>query len=83
MTQSEKILGHMKGGAAITPVQALNLYGCFRLAARIHDLRAVGWDIEVETLPMAGTNVAMYKLSDAALKKILQKHSGLEAGQNE
>lgn len=39
MTQEDAILQHMKLGQRITPLEALNLYGCFRLAARIHELR--------------------------------------------
>ena len=38
-TQCAAILEHLKKGLSITPLEALNLCGCFRLAARIHDLR--------------------------------------------
>lgn len=38
LTQKEHILAHLKQHGIITPIEALNLYGCFRLAARIHDL---------------------------------------------
>lgn len=36
---------HKKG---ITPVEALNKFGCFRLGARIWELRAMGHNIETE-----------------------------------
>lgn len=39
MTQAAQILFHIQAGQRITPFEALQLYGCFRLAARIHELR--------------------------------------------
>lgn len=39
MTQENAILQHMQLGQRITPLEALHMYGCFRLAARIHELR--------------------------------------------
>ena len=45
-TQCELILKHLKKGKKINPIQALNRYGCFRLGARIHDLKAEGHDIK-------------------------------------
>ncbi len=41
MSQVDKILEHIKE-RPITPLDALNLYKCFRLAARIHELRGQG-----------------------------------------
>ena len=37
MTQTEMILNHLKTKGRITPLEALNLYGCFRLGARVYD----------------------------------------------
>lgn len=45
-TQCDKILAHLSAGKAITPLDALDDYGCFRLGARIHDLRAQGYEID-------------------------------------
>jgi hypothetical protein len=45
MTQCEQILDHLKRGKTITPIDALNSYGVFRLAARVNQLRGQGWDI--------------------------------------
>jgi len=44
-SQNAQILAHMKRGKTITPIQALNWFGCMRLAARIRDLRDDGHDI--------------------------------------
>ena len=44
-TQCEAILKHLQTRGTLTPIDALREYGCFRLAARINDLRHSGWDI--------------------------------------
>lgn len=44
-TQSEQILNHLKQGKTITPLEALELYGCFRLSAVILRLRKLGYEI--------------------------------------
>lgn len=38
-TQRSKVKKHLESGLPITPIDALEKYGCFRLAAIIHDLR--------------------------------------------
>jgi len=38
-SQLKKVKTHLKNGKSITPIDALNLYGSFRLAALIHTLR--------------------------------------------
>lgn len=38
-SQAQKILAHMKSGRSITPIEALVKFGCYRLAARICELR--------------------------------------------
>ena len=44
-TQNDAILSHLESGASLTPLEALHLFGCMRLAARINDLRNRGHDI--------------------------------------
>lgn len=48
MTQADMILQHMREKGPITPIQALQLYGCFRLAARISELKERGISISTE-----------------------------------
>lgn len=48
MTQKKLILRHLQEFGSITPVTALREYGCFRLAARIADLREDGYEIKSE-----------------------------------
>ena len=48
MTQSEKVLRHLKDYGSITPAEAYKEFGCMRLGARIHDLKRQGYDIGME-----------------------------------
>ena len=61
-SQSKMILAHLKKGHAITPIEALNLYGCFRLSARIKDLRDDGVPITMERVSRNGKSFASYKI---------------------
>ena len=45
MTQFEKILDYMRLNVSITPLAALREFGCMRLASRITELKAQGYDI--------------------------------------
>jgi hypothetical protein len=44
-TQCEAILKHLQTRGTLTPIDALNEYGIFRLAARVLELRDSGHDI--------------------------------------
>ena len=46
MTQTEWVLSKLRTGISLTPIDALNGCGCFRLAAIVFILRADGWNIE-------------------------------------
>lgn len=46
MTQCDMILAHLREEGEITPVEALREYSCFRLAARIADLKQDGHTIK-------------------------------------
>ena len=61
-TQAKGILSHLKGGYGVNPLMALELWGCFRLGARIHDLRNQGHDIVTERVTRNGKTFANYKL---------------------
>ena len=62
MSQNSLILNHLKSGQSITPIDALNLYGSFRLSGRIKDLRYEGYDIETIPVKNNGKRYASYKL---------------------
>lgn len=62
-TQTAQILAHLKTGRSITPIDALNKYGCFRLGARIYDLKQDGHNIYREMVETdSGKRVASYTL---------------------
>lgn len=44
-TQKEEILEYFESGGALTPIDALRRFGCFRLAAIVFDLKKEGHDI--------------------------------------
>lgn len=46
MTQSEMILEILESDGCITPLDAIRELGCFRLSARIYDLKKLGYDIK-------------------------------------
>ena len=62
MSQETQILSHLKRGP-IDPMKALKLYGCFRLAARISDLRDKGYDIRTQIVERDGKRFAKYWLN--------------------
>lgn len=43
--QMDHLKEHLKSGRTISSLEALGLYGSFRLAARIKELRLRGWGI--------------------------------------
>lgn len=62
-TQASKILAYLRQGHRLTPLAALDLFGCYRLAARIHELRADGHTIVEQTIKTpSGKRIAEYSL---------------------
>jgi hypothetical protein len=62
MSQNQKIKNHLLKGKPITPIEALNKFGCFRLAARINDLINDGIDIKSDLITKNGKKFAKYYL---------------------
>jgi hypothetical protein len=62
MTQVELIAKHLRSGQSITPIEALNRYGIFRLAARVADLRDAGLRITTTRVELRGKRFAQYQL---------------------
>jgi hypothetical protein len=63
-TQKTQIHNYLRSGKSLTGMDALTLFGCFRLAARIADLERDGVEIDhnPEKLP-SGKRVTRYKLT--------------------
>jgi len=66
MSQKDKIRKHLLTGQSITAGEALLVYGCFRLAARIRELRDDGVLIDaVMKRDANGKHYASYRLSSS------------------
>jgi len=61
-TQKQKVQMHLIMGKSITPIEALNKYGCFRLADVIFKLRGDGMDIATEKVKGKENHYARYYL---------------------
>lgn len=62
MSQAAEILHALRSGAKLTPIDALEQFGCFRLAARIQELREEGHPIVTQTVEKNGKSFACYWL---------------------
>ena len=63
MTQEKAILDWLQKGNCITPMQALQMFGCFRLGARIWDLVRQGYHIKTKMITTTGgKRVAQYRM---------------------
>ena len=62
-SQTDRILEYMLQGHSITPLEALAMYGCSRLAARIADIRAKGYLVYSEFITTSsGKRIKRYYL---------------------
>ena len=71
-TQNNLILGDLLEGKIVSPLGALNDHGCFRLSARIYDLRKEGYPIEskYEEVGRQGKRIKVYWID---LEKLAQR----------
>lgn len=68
MSQTERIREHFEKGLSLTPLEALNLYGCLRLGARVWDLKRQGVPIDCDMVETpTGKRVAEYRLASGQL----------------
>jgi hypothetical protein len=61
-SQTKSIREDLQIGRKITPMDALKKYGCFRLGARINDLRNEGMHIVTNIIKKNGKRFAQYSL---------------------
>jgi hypothetical protein len=61
-SQTTEILKYLQSGKSITPIEALNLFHCFRLGARISDLRNKGYIISTEMIKVGKKRFGKYTL---------------------
>ena len=62
-SQNSRILRHLMMGKTLNPLQALNLFGCFRLASRICDIKKEGFDIVPKTVTKGGKHFTSYSIN--------------------
>lgn len=66
-TQCAQIKDWLLQGNKLTSLEALNLFGCMRLASRIHDLREKGLNIHTERIQVpSGKYVTQYSIPEAS-----------------
>ena len=63
---SVKLESWLLRGYGITPLQALEKWGCMRLSARIKELRDAGFPIVTEVAKQNGKTFARYRMAKAA-----------------
>ena len=62
-TQCAQIRDWLQQGNKITSLEALTMFGCLRLASRIHDLRERGMNIHTERIQVpSGKYVTQYSI---------------------
>lgn len=63
-SQTKLIAQWLKEGKTLTQMDALNMFGCFRLASRISDIKTkYGWQIATDKITTpTGKRVASYRL---------------------
>jgi hypothetical protein len=62
-SQPALIKGWLLNGYSITQLDALNMFGCFRLSARIANLREEGLDIVTDMVNVNDKRIAKYYLN--------------------
>ena len=61
-SQMLQIKNYLKAGNSITPIEALTLFNCFRLSARIADLRDKGIAIKTTMIKDGKKHFASYSI---------------------
>ena len=62
-SQTDQIRSELLAGEAITALDALEKFGCLRLAARVKELRAQGLNIQTVTEKRNGKKFARYLIA--------------------
>ena len=61
-TQNQQIKAYLTKGKSLTPIDALNKFGCFRLSARIKNLRDEGLNIVTKYVTKGDKTFASYSV---------------------
>jgi hypothetical protein len=61
-TQRDRLREWLKSGHPVTPLNALQMWGCMRLGARVLELRREGLDVKTTMVQDGRTRYARYHL---------------------
>ena len=75
MRQTDEILKYLQQGYSLTPLEALQKFGCMRLGARVWDLHKQGHEIWKEIVKDRGKHYARYYIP----RQDTQKEFGFKA----
>ena len=62
LTQTKAIAKYLAEGNTLTSIEALEKFGCFRLGARIYDLKRQGYNIETRIVNKGKKHFAQYRI---------------------
>ena len=63
-SQENQIRDYLLTGKSLTSLQALHLFGCLRLSARIYDLIKQGFLIDSKIIEVNKKRVSQYKITE-------------------
>lgn len=62
-SQRLQIQRYLASGRTLTPLQALEKFHCFRLAARVAEIKAAGHPVSTEMVQLGNTRIARYRIA--------------------
>lgn len=69
MSQSQAVLFWLKQGNSLSQAEAISKFGCYRLGARIYDLRKSGAKIETQMVERLNRNGNVVRFAVYTLEK--------------
>jgi len=82
LSQEDRILEYLKTGKSISPIEALQKFGSFRLGARIYSLKKKGYRIEEIDTHINGKTFARYFLAEENEEAIANNNLAQETAIN-
>jgi hypothetical protein len=64
-SQLKEIRHYLESGGKLTPLEALDKFGCFRLAAIVHNLREEGLNIKTTMVKQGKKSFAEYSIDNS------------------
>lgn len=71
-SQCAAIRRHLEAGNSITAAEALNAFGCFRLAARINDLSNAGLVVERTLVAVINRDGKKVRVAEYSMRSAMQ-----------